>query len=70
MILTLLASQGVVCGAATCSTTVYNGRQSGRILSKLTCWDTAEFVNYSCTYTKKKNPKHPCKGTEAHSAEL
>lgn len=54
MILTVLAGQDMVCGAAMCSTTVYNGRQSGRILSKAPLWDTAEFVNHLCVYTRKK----------------
>lgn len=58
MILTVLAGQDMVCGDAMCSTTVYNGRQSGRILSKAPFWDTAEFVNYLCVYTRKKKKIH------------
>lgn len=63
MILTILVRQDVVLGAVMCSTTVYNGRQSGTILSVVTFSVIAEFVNLSCTYTHththktKQNPK-------------
>lgn len=51
MILTVLAIQGMVRGPVKCSTTKYYVRKSGRILSKVSFWDTAEFVNHLCIYT-------------------
>lgn len=42
------------------SATICNGRQNGRILSGVTFWDTAEFVNHSCISTKRHAKGQKC----------